>query len=88
MHEWSVPYRIGRAARFLPNGNIVVGCKDPEASAPFPFVSLSLSWCGAYNSLTSTAEVSTLRSTPRERLLTSSATPLDITSEFVIFTAS
>jgi hypothetical protein len=38
-HEWSLPYRVGRYARLLPNGNLAVGMKDPDAPAPFQFVS-------------------------------------------------
>ncbi|WVQ76506.1 hypothetical protein IAR50_006175 [Cryptococcus sp. DSM 104548] len=36
-HKWDLPYRVGRYARILPNGNLIVGMKDPEAPAPFPF---------------------------------------------------
>jgi hypothetical protein len=39
VHEWSLPYRVGRYARLLPNGNLAVGMKDPDAPAPFQFVS-------------------------------------------------
>ncbi|OXG43997.1 PQQ enzyme repeat protein [Cryptococcus neoformans Bt120] len=37
VHKWDLPYRVGRYARILPNGNLLVGMKDPEAPAPFPF---------------------------------------------------
>lgn len=39
VHEWNLPYRVGRYARLLSNGNLAVGMKDPDAPAPFPFVS-------------------------------------------------
>ena len=41
IHEWNLPYRVGRYARLLPNGNLAVGMKDPDAPAPFPFARLS-----------------------------------------------
>ena len=37
-HQWDLPYRVGRYAKLLPNGNLAVGMKDPEAPAPFQFV--------------------------------------------------
>lgn len=45
VREWAVPYRIGRSARFLPNGNLVVACKDPDAKAPFLFVGRTSGVC-------------------------------------------
>jgi hypothetical protein len=40
-HQWDLPHRVGRHARLLPNGNLAVGMKDPNAPAPFLFVSPS-----------------------------------------------
>ncbi|OCF33196.1 PQQ enzyme repeat protein [Kwoniella heveanensis CBS 569] len=37
VHSWDLPYRVGRYAKILPNGNLIVGMKDPEAPAPFAF---------------------------------------------------
>lgn len=46
VHKWDLPYRVGRYARILPNGNLLVGMKDPQSPVPFPFVSYhSLVWC-------------------------------------------
>lgn len=37
IHRWTLPYRNGRHARILPNGNLAVNSIDPDTPRPFWF---------------------------------------------------
>lgn len=38
VRQWSMPYRNGRHARILPNGNLSINSLDPDAPRPFWFM--------------------------------------------------